>query len=86
MEYFNSRTVARYITSEFASQISLLDKPTNPVLKFPKNLHRKLVRQVLVAYRSRMQVVARIILRRQLAGDLGVGEELIEVGNGIKRS
>jgi hypothetical protein len=32
-----------------------------------------------------MQVVARIILRRQLAGDLRVGEKLVEVGNGIKR-
>jgi hypothetical protein len=32
-----------------------------------------------------MQVVARIILRRQLARDLGVGEELVEVGNGIER-
>jgi hypothetical protein len=40
---------------------------------------------VLVAYRSRMQIIARIILRRQLARDLGVGKELIEVGNGIKR-
>ena len=75
----------RYITYKFASQLPLLDKPTNTILKLPKNLHRKLVSQVLVAYRSRMQVIARIILRRQLAGDLGVGEELVEVGNGIKR-
>ena len=32
-----------------------------------------------------MQVVARIILRCQLARNLGIGKELVEVGNGIKR-
>lgn len=75
----------RYVTSKFAPQPALLNKPTNTVLELAKDLHRELISQVLVAFRSRMQIVARIILRCQLAGDFGVGKELVEVGDSIKR-
>lgn len=41
---------------------------------------------MLVPNWPRVQIVARVILRRQLTGDLGVGKKLVEVSNRIEGS
>lgn len=65
-------------------QIDGLHEPIDTSLELAKDLHRELVSQVLVANRSRVQIVARVVLRSKLAGDTGVSEELVEISNGVE--